>query len=266
MPKFSPNTVIELIKAFHFSTHAQLQQLALQFGVADILGEGGIQKKETRLMQHLIQNPDLQGPQGSCMIVELTEHLLKERCQIPQNPKDPDEAFPDLLNALKQNGYVVSDYKLHAMLPETIPVAQSQDEVTRLLDTHAFDTAKGHLEQAIAAHTRGEWAAANAQLRSFIEELFDRMAEKLSEGQTASLNSSHARREWLAKCNPPLFDPALNEWEIGDKGGFVQGLWKRLHPQGSHPGLSDEADCTFRLHIVIIVGEHFLRRFDARYP
>ena len=116
----------------------------------------------------------------------------------------------------------------------------------------------------MAAHTRSDWAAANAQLRSFVEELFDRIAERLSGGQTTGLLSSHARREWLATCTPPFFDAALNEWEVGGKGGFVQGFWKRLHPQGSHPGLSDEVDATFRLQLVIITAEHFLRRFDAR--
>ncbi len=262
MRQFTPNTVIQLVKAFSFQRHAPLQQLALQFGLAEVLGTEGMEKKETRLMQHLIENPNLQGPHGGPMVLELAEHLFKERCR----QASPEELFPDLVNALKQNGYLVVDCILRAILPEAIPVAQTEDELIRLLNKHGFDTARGHFDQAIAAHTRGDWAAANSQLRSFIEELFDRIAEQLSGGKTASLPASHSRREWLATCNPPLVDPALNEWEVGDKGGFVQGFWKRLHPQGSHPGLSDEADCTFRLHLVIIVAEHFLRRFDARVP
>lgn len=108
-----------------------------------------------------------------------------------------------------------------------------------------------------------DWAAANAQLRSFVEELFDRIAEHLSDGKSEDLKTSHARRVWLAKSTPPFFDPELNEWDLHGLGGFMQGFWRRLHPQGSHPGLSDEADCTLRLHLVIIVAEHFLQRFDA---
>lgn len=264
MPRLSPNTVIHLIKAFRFQTHAQLHQFALQFGLADILGDGGIEKKETRLMEHLDANPDLRGPGGGSLALELVEKLIKERCKSQWSPKEPEEAFPSLVNALRQDGYQIVDLQLRASLPDSVPVAEIENELMRLLDKHSFATAKGHIEQAIAAHTRGDWAAANAQLRSFVEELFDRIAERLSGGHTASLTSSHARREWLATSTPSLFDPALNEWEVGDKGGFVQGFWKRLHPQGSHPGLSDEMDSTFRLQLVIITAEHFLRRFDAR--
>jgi hypothetical protein len=36
------------------------------------------------------------------------------------------------------------------------------------------------------------------------------------------------------------------------------------HPQGAHPGLSDEEDCTFRLHVVLLTGRLLLTRFDAQ--
>jgi len=50
----------------------------------------------------------------------------------------------------------------------------------------------------------------------------------------------------------------------GSKGAFLQGLWKRLHPQGSHPGLSDEEDSTFRLHLMILTASYYLKRLDSR--
>ena len=210
MSDFSRNTVVQLVKAFGFTTHAQLAQLAMLFNCEHILGDGGIEKKETRLMQYLIDNPELQGPSGSSLILELTEHLFKERRQNDWNQPEPAEKFPDLVNALRQDGYGVSDFRVHAMLPEVVPVARAKDELILLLEQYSFDTAKGHLEQAIDAHTRGDWAAANAQLRAFVEELFDRIGDELSGGATSALNSSHARREWLATCAPPFFDPALN--------------------------------------------------------
>ena len=97
-----------------------------------------------------------------------------------------------------------------------------------------------------------------------MEELFDKIASNLSDGTTDELTKSHARREWLAKCDPPFFEKRLNEWEVGNKGGFVQGFWERLHPDGSHPGLSNETDSSFRLHLVIIVSGYYLNRFDHR--
>ena len=54
----------------------------------------------------------------------------------------------------------------------------------------------------------------------------------------------------------------LNEW--ADNGtGFVNGLVKRLHPQGAHPGLSDEEDSTFRLHVILLTARMLITRFDA---
>lgn len=265
MVQFSPNTIIELIRAFDFRTHARLKQVALQFDLGQPLGEDslGIEKKETNLMEYLIQNPGLKGPQGSNLVLELAEFLFEQRCGDEWDNKTPEKAFPRLVNALKRDGYAVDGLKLRSVLPDSIPVAQQEDEITHLLKKHGFTTALGHLEQAIAAHTRGDWAAANGQLRSFVEEMFDRIAHELSGGSTATLQGSHARREWLATCSPAFFESTLNEWEAGGKG-FVQGFWRRLQPAGSHPGLSDETDCTFRLHLVVIVAGHYLRRFDQR--
>jgi hypothetical protein len=265
MVQFSRNTIVELIRAFNFTTHAGLQQVALQFSLEEVFGGGGIEMKETSLMEYLIQNPGLKGPQGSNLVLELSEFLFEQKCGGGGwDNKTPEGTFPRLVNALKRDGYAVDGLKLRSVLPESVPVAQQEDELTHLVKKYGFSTAEGHLEQAIAAHTRGDWAAANSQLRSFVEEMFDRIAHELSGGYTAALSSSHARREWLATYSPAFFENTLNEWEAGGKGGFVQGFWRRLQPAGSHPGLSDEADCTFRLHLVIIVAGHYLRRFDQR--
>ncbi len=35
-------------------------------------------------------------------------------------------------------------------------------------------------------------------------------------------------------------------------------------PQGAHPGLSDEEDSTFRLHLVLLTGRTLLKRLEAR--
>jgi hypothetical protein len=40
----------------------------------------------------------------------------------------------------------------------------------------------------------------------------------------------------------------------------MQAFFRRLHPAGSHPGLSDEDDSTFRLHLVLLVARNLLRR------
>ena len=169
--------------------------------------------------------------------------------------------YPLLINSLKHDGYIVENGKLVTMLPDVIDLPEKEDELNSLLDKFQFNISKGHLNQAISAHTRGDWASANAQLRSFIESLFDSIAEKIHINSTLP-PSSHSRREFLAREKPQFFLTDLNEWVIGNNGGFVQGFWKRLNPQGPHPGLSDEEDSTFRLHLVILTASHYMRRLD----
>lgn len=52
-----------------------------------------------------------------------------------------------------------------------------------------------------------------------------------------------------------------NEW-TSDGKHYLNGLFKMLHADGSHPGLSDEDHSTFRLHLALITGRTLLRRLN----
>ena len=211
MPDFSPRTVLRTIQAFGFTTNAQVANLALEYGLDEVLGEGGIEKKEARLAQHIARHPELEGPDGGALVHELIERVVAARCTRRWgDPLDPDEELPELVHSLKQDGFVLVNGKLAPLLPEAVPVAELCDELTRLLQEYGFEVALGHMEQGTDAHARGDWAAANAQLRTFIEELFDRIASLLSGGQTDGFGSSHQRREWLARSRPEK-----GCWEFG---------------------------------------------------
>jgi hypothetical protein len=259
MTTFSRQTILDLIHAHRFRTHAEVEKFALRFSLEGAIRSPWISGKEADIAHRLIENPDAKGPKGAPLVFEIIEQLITDRCGYSL----PEECFPDLVNALTRDGFVISDGHLARSLPSEIPVASQQDELVAMLDRFGFETAKGHYLQAVAAHSRGDWAAANSQLRSFIEELFDRIAERLVPGGIASLASSENRRQALAARNVGFFMPALNEWAADGKG-FIQGFWRRLHPQGSHPGLSDEQDSSFRLHMVILVAHHYLRRLSER--
>ena len=41
---------------------------------------------------------------------------------------------------------------------------------------------------------------------------------------------------------------------------YVNGLFKMLHTEGSHSGLSDMEPSTLRLHLVMLTARTFLRR------
>ncbi|QCJ40830.1 hypothetical protein FAY30_02295 [Bacillus sp. S3] len=94
-----------------------------------------------------------------------------------------------------------------------------------------------------------------------MEELLNKIAEKIT-GNT--FTSSQNAKIALSKCNPPIFYKQLNEW-LDNGQGYFETFWKRLHPQGSHPGLSDEDDSIFRLNLVQISTLEILRRYDQNY-
>lgn len=265
MSEFSRATITEAISYLDELSHAEMDRLLLKYGLEEV-APASLGSKTVRLnalIRHLIEHPEEQGPLRSSMVFELIEEVIRildRHCSAIMITPYPEE----LTNTLRQDGYTIEDGKLRSTLPENIQLPEQANQLDSLLTKYGFTTAKGHLEQARNAHTRGEWASANAQLRSFMESLFDSITEKLAGGTTSLPSASYQRREFLARTNPPFLLVSLNEWEIGGRGGFLQGLWNRLHPQGSHPGLSDEEDSTFRLHIVLLAATHYLKRLDER--
>lgn len=173
----------------------------------------------------------------------------------------PEQA--PFLRGLALDGYVVSWDEstrvplLRAALPEEIDLPAADDEVHQLLKHFGFHVPLGHLDQAIAAHTRGDWAAANSQIRSFLEGLLDDIALRIDQQKAGLLPTSENRRAMLAEKG--FLSKERNEWAPDGKS-YVSGLFKMLHTDGSHPGLSDDDHSTFRLHLGLVTGRAFLRR------
>ena len=250
---FSRNTIIKLVESLHFQYHAEFDRFALQFALEDIIMGSSIKDRETSLMRHLIKNPEVTAPDGMPLSQAIIGYLISKYGTY----SEPSEKFPELVNSLDRDGYMLDRNGLRAKLPQELPITVQEDELVELLNRFDFSVAIGHYNQAVSAHTRGDWAAANSQLRNFVEDFFDRVVDVVAPGE---YNSSHNRREALAKSG--FFRSDLNEWS-NDGKGFVQGFWKRLHPQGSHPGLSEKEDSTFRLQLVIIVMHYFAKRFES---
>ncbi len=164
-----------------------------------------------------------------------------------------------------QSGRNETAVELVRMLPSDAPgldFREAESEVTLLLDRHGFTVAKGHLQQAVSAFSRGEWSSANGELRNLHESYLNEIATSL--GYTGSADGK-ARRDYLGSLQPPFLLADYNEWNSNNqKPQYVQGLMSRMHPHGGHPGLSEEEDATFRLQISLVTARLFLRRFDQR--
>lgn len=247
-------------------SQAKFDQLVMRLGLDDEIPQGPVKSvtaKSAMLARIVNQRATqivstLDGP------VTLAEAAVREAVEVtvPQYAKIEQERF---LRGLALDGYVVSwdeDARtplLRAALPGEVDLPAADDEVHQLLKQFGFTVPLGHLDQAIDAHTRGDWAAANSQIRTFLEGLLSDIALRIDPQKAAELASSENRRAWLAERG--FLSSSRNEW-TNDGKNYLNGLFKMLHTDGSHPGLSDEDHSTFRLHLGLITGRTLLRRLN----
>lgn len=271
------------------STQAAFSSLLLSWDVDEFCGSGSVDSKVNdlvRLAKSSMGRRSVLTINGHCELRRaIIEHAITASKQAKHNRAD---AWERLVAGLKMDGFEVSEEKfpdssgrqsifedgpamvskpiLRRMLPQSVPgmdLREAEDEITSLLKKHSLSTALGHLQQATATFQSGHWSSANAMIRDFYQELLDKIAEKLGCDPRVS---DDQKRQYLASADSgPFLYHEYNEWE-NDRGkpAYVLGLWARLHPHGSHPGLSDEDDCAFRFQIILITTRVFLRRFDKR--
>jgi len=246
-------------------SHAQIDEFALENALERVVVGYSRANKVNALATYLLQNTDAVTEEGENLTDSVVTTLVAKaiRNSFSGWPSQFDlqrfqQQYPALQSGLERNGFTVDGGRLRKALPDALNLPQADDEIHALLDHYGFWISKGHLDQGIAAHTRGDWAAANAQFRPFIESLFDAIAEQLAHGAELPA-AGNPRRIWLANRRPAFLMADLNEWNH-DGSGFIQAFFRRLHPAGAHPGLSDEEDSTYRLHLVLLTGRLLLRR------
>jgi hypothetical protein len=265
MPQFSRRTILAATDVIALRSHAQIDRFLLEYGLEDAVAGYSKADKATALGRHLMRNPEAVTDTGENLTDVIVRALVADAISSCHGGYPAEfrfnefrQGYADLNRGLERDGFMVDTGQLRRTLPDVIELPQADDEVHALLNQYGFAMARGHLDQGIAAHAQGNWAAANAQFRPFIESLFDSIAEYLAQG-AALPPAGNPRRIWLANRNPPFLMADLNEW-TGQGTGFMEGFFRRLHPAGAHPGLSDEEDSTFRLHLVLLVARLLLRR------
>jgi len=263
--RFTRPTLLAAVELVERHTQAGFEQMTLRLGLENEVSEGAgisVGKKVGQLGRVLVQRTAdvIQTVEGT---MTLGDAVVREALGLV-NLRFEDKKQTAFLRGLARDGYAVEvddngkDLRQRAALPEEIDLPASDDEVHELLKLYQMQTSKGHLDQAIEAHTRGDWAACNAQLRTFLESLFDALAAKIAPVKAAGLPTSENRRALLAQEGFLTVD--RNEWSADGKN-FINGLFRMLHTDGSHSGLSDEDHATFRLHIVLVSARTFLRRY-----
>lgn len=249
-------------------THTQINKAVLRLGLESEIDAGtvlGIEKKCDRLGRIILdrQAETIETLDGT---VSLAEAFVREALGLAEENSSSIRQR-DLLRGLARDGYVVvwgewrEPAKLRSALPDEIDLPATDDEVRGLLKHFEFNVPLRHLNLAIDTHTRGDWEAANAQLRTFIEGLLNDIARHIDPAKANALQNGANLRQMLADSSIGFLAVDRKEWSSDGKN-YIEGLFKMLHTDGSHPGLSSEDHCTFRLHVVLVTARTFLRRLQ----
>jgi hypothetical protein len=100
---------------------------------------------------------------------------------------------------------------------------------------------------------KGGWWPSGLAVREGMIVLPDRCTDPQ---KAAQLPTSENRRALLTDRG--FLSKDRTDWTPEGKSYF-NGLFKMLHTDGSHPGLSDDDHSTFRLHLGLITGRTLLR-------
>lgn len=155
------------------------------------------------------------------------------------------EAF---LNSLKADGFnVTKEGNIVTLLATAVPPAKEESVLEELLSELGWGQTKQHLSEGISSYEHGNWAAANAQFRTFLEDIFNQIA-----------NSRGIRKSGgEARC------ALQEEGFLSEKEGeMVQGVFNFLHTKGSHPGMSEEFESRMRRYLVEVIALYFIEKFQ----
>lgn len=175
---------------------------------------------------------------------------LPSSWDVERGPQAGRVTAEQFLSVLRAEGWEVVEGRLIPYPATSVSLSGEKGKLERTLERLKFRTALGHLSQAVDNMARGNWAAANAQTRTFLEAVFDEMAARRWTGTDAPPRRGQGRQYLESEG---LLDPEVD-------GPLVKALFTALHAEGSHPGLSDAEDSQNRLLMAVAVAGRYLAR------
>lgn len=179
--------------------------------------------------------------------------------------RDPeDEPVAGLVHALRADGWLAEvtadvppDYwsarptyrwTVRPLGTAELPLPPQMNSAEEELRAHGLDVAARHLGQAYRAFVAGDLEASNSQLRPAFESTVATIAQ--------------TRAGWSGNGGGSAIQ-AIQTAGIFEKGEFdlAMGLWRLSHTNGSHPGLTNDAEALFRVTSVTALLRYLVARF-----
>jgi len=254
-------------------TNTELEGLLFEYDLdGDIPARGSLAKTSHALKEFATRHPSHEvmtdfGPRP------LRDVVVDEAiARVPWNSKT-DALWQKLERYLSLDGFALlrepakawgADFPTITGRTLTMPIfvelPQADSELEALLARFNMTVAARHLQSAKENVVQGDWEAANAQSRTFLEALTNAIADGLYGTEAVARSSGLQKRQLLAEKGFLLKE----KHEFGDGQGqsFLPGLAKMLHTDGSHPGTSTHYDALFRLQLVVVTGRWLLKRLE----
>jgi len=229
-------------------THAEIGTLLLKAG-ADDWAPDQWDNKEHRIQLLFKSLRGAEDPDAATAALELARLILEAGAPTPPAKTTHIIWWESLRDALAADGW---DYAIEsAQLTSVVPGVAVPEQLSGLeneLEERGWTTATGHFRQAVDGFGAGNWATTNSQLRSFLEDMLPLAAETADGKRPTSVRSA--------------LDVLKKEVLFTGEFEFLKGLWTLCQTRGSHPGLSDRGEATFRLMAVTAEARHLLSRLS----
>lgn len=226
-----------------------LRTIALAFEALTILSGGELKLRLGRYSDGLIfRHGDPKASWTASAKGRIEEHNPLALNEVVEDVAREGPTPERFLNSLKADGFNVSnDGTIVPLLATIVTPAREESVLEAHLTKLGWDLERPHLTQGITAYERGDWEAANAQFRTFLEAVFTKIANGLPGG---SDKRGGEARKFLHQSG----------FLSDEEGKMIIGVFGFLNTRGSHPGLSEEFEARMRRYLVEVIALYSIEK------
>jgi hypothetical protein len=159
-----------------------------------------------------------------------------------------EDQYPSLCVELRASNLTVDEVGQLVALVPGVAGQELSSWLERKIGTLAWRDAEVHLREALRTYADGQWGASNASLRSFLQEVFDRLHAHFHTGCAAS---GGAARQHLTESG-------LIQGQY--ENNLIRHLFHYLGSAGSHAGASDRDESAYHHNLALSTATFYLLR------
>lgn len=192
------------------------------------------------------------------LIEEIAKSLFESAYQTEEDwvgssrSERDQEIYRQFAEALRADDLDLVEGRVVPFISASVDITKERGLLESRLQLYEFFVASTHLEQAVDNAARGQWEAANGQIRSFLEALCNSIASRIYQGDDSPPSQGQARK-YLAAVG------FLNS----EESDLLKALFQVLHGQGGHAGTSSSDDCHRRLLMAVAMSNYYLDQLNG---